>query len=110
MPVKRFYASTLPEALRAVKETFGDSALIVSSRELAPGEWRPRQADSRRAVEVVASDEALETAAPYPAASPKFAVTPFRRSSPSLSRAGGSAGRRRSARGGRPGRGGRRGR
>jgi flagellar biosynthesis protein FlhF len=61
MPVRKFYAATLNEALKAVKGAFGDQAVIVSTRELEPGEWRPMAAGAR-AMEVIASDDPAHAA------------------------------------------------
>ena len=62
MPVRKFFASTLNGALKAVKEAFGDQAVIISTRELDPSEWRPLSAGAR-AIEVVASDDPIAGAA-----------------------------------------------
>ncbi|OPZ22863.1 MAG: Flagellar biosynthesis protein FlhF [candidate division BRC1 bacterium ADurb.BinA364] len=61
MPARKFYASTLEGALKAVKDAFGSDAVIVSTRELAADEWRP-QSVGPRAVEVVASSDPLPSA------------------------------------------------
>jgi len=55
--MRRFYAPTLPEALRTIKETFGQKAVILSTREVGPEEYRPWAAAGARAFEVVASDD-----------------------------------------------------
>jgi flagellar biosynthesis protein FlhF len=61
MPVKRFHAPTLSGALRAVKEAFGERAVILSAREMEPQGWgRPRSRS--RFTEVVASDDPLAPA------------------------------------------------